>query len=103
VAAEPRIKIVAQQSGEANRVASLKAMSAVLQAQPQVDFVFGINDDTVLGAIAAAHRVGRLDGTGFISCSWSSEVFQLLERPSAMAAAVVTNPYDMATQAVRRL
>lgn len=103
IAAEPRVRVVAQQSGDANRVASMKAMSAILQAQGRIDAVFGINDNTVLGAMAAAKSAGRVGQMQFISVSWSSEAFELLEKPSALAAAVVTNPYEMGTAAVQRL
>jgi len=103
VAGQPRIRIVAQQDGEANRAASFKVMSSVLQASPQIDAVFGINDNTVLGAMAAAESAGRAEGIRFISVSWSSEAFELLEKPSSLAAAVVTNPYEMGYKAVQCL
>lgn len=103
IAQEPRIRVIAQQDGEANRAASFRVMSSILQANPEIDAVFGINDNTVLGAMAAAQSAGRIDKIRFISVSWSSEAFELLEKPSALAAAVVTNPYDMGYRAVQSL
>ncbi len=51
IAKYPEIKIVADVDGGGERDKSLKATSDVLQAHPDLDGIFGINDDSALGSL----------------------------------------------------
>jgi ribose transport system substrate-binding protein len=55
----PGIKIVADVNGEGLRDKSLQVTSDVLQANPELDGIFGINDDSVLGALDAVQQFKR--------------------------------------------
>lgn len=55
----PDIKIVADVDGEAVRDRAMQAASDVLQAHPDLDGIFGINDDSALGALDAAQTFHR--------------------------------------------
>jgi len=55
----PDIKIVADVDGGGERDKSLKATSDVLQANPELDGIFGINDDSALGALSAVKEFKR--------------------------------------------
>ena len=50
----PEIKIVADVNGQGVRDRSLQATADVLQANPKLDGIFGINDDSALGALDAS-------------------------------------------------
>lgn len=52
------IERVAQQEADFERVAALTAMEDIIQAQPDIDAVFGANDEEVLGAIEAFRAAG---------------------------------------------
>jgi ribose transport system substrate-binding protein len=55
----PDIKIVADVNGQGVRDRSLQATADVLQANPNLDGIFGINDDSALGALDAVNQFNR--------------------------------------------
>jgi ribose transport system substrate-binding protein len=55
----PDIKIVADVNGQGVRDRSLQATADVLQANPGLNGIFGINDDTALGALDAVNQFNR--------------------------------------------
>ncbi len=61
IAKYPKIKIVGKPDGGAVREKSMQVMEDMLQAHPEIKGVFGINDDTALGALAAIEAAGRND------------------------------------------
>ena len=68
VAREPGLEIVAKLSGHGTKDMAFRTAEDVLQAHPDLDGIFGINDDSALGALAAvekASRQGRVTIVGF--------------------------------------
>ena len=59
IAKFPGISIVADVNGEGVRDKALQAASDILQAHPDLDGIFGINDDTALGALDAVQQFKR--------------------------------------------
>ena len=59
IAKYPDIKLVADVDGGGERDRALKATSDVLQANPELDGIFGINDDSALGALSAVKEFKR--------------------------------------------
>lgn len=55
----PNAEVVADVNGQAVREKSLKAASDMLQANPEINIIFGINDDSALGALDALKEIGR--------------------------------------------
>jgi ribose transport system substrate-binding protein len=55
----PGMKIVAEVNGQGVRDRSLEAASDVMQAHPDLAGLFGINDDSALGALDAARQLDR--------------------------------------------
>ncbi len=55
----PDAKVVAQQNGFGSTVKSMEIMLDILQANPDINIIFGANDDMALGALAAAEQLGR--------------------------------------------
>ncbi|MGC8843065.1 MAG: substrate-binding domain-containing protein [bacterium] len=49
----PGIKVIARQSGEGQKDKAMAVMENLLQAYPNIDAVFAINDDSALGALSA--------------------------------------------------
>jgi ribose transport system substrate-binding protein len=60
IAAHPGIQIVAKLSGHGMKDAAFRTAEDILQAHPALDGIFGINDDSALGAVAAVEKAGRL-------------------------------------------
>jgi ABC-type sugar transport system substrate-binding protein len=63
IAADPKIKIVASQTGDFTRDGGKKVMEAFLKSQKDIDVVFAHNDDEGLGAIEAIEAAGLKPGT----------------------------------------
>lgn len=53
------IKIVAKLSGRGVKDQAFRTAEDILQAHPELDAIFGINDDTALGALAAIEKAGK--------------------------------------------
>jgi len=60
----PDITIVASQAGDFNQETSLNVMTNILQANPDIDAVYGHNDDCTLGAAKAIEAAGKMKLTG---------------------------------------
>lgn len=89
------VKIVAQQDGKASRTESMSVMENILTANPKIDIVFAINDDTAFGGIAACEAAGRKEMV-FVDVGWSQELFEKLKKDDPyMKASAVQNPYLM--------
>jgi ABC-type sugar transport system substrate-binding protein len=63
IAADPKFKIIASQTGEFTRAKGKEVMEAFLQAHPKdIDVLFAHNDDMGLGAIEAIEAAGLKPG-----------------------------------------
>ena len=60
----PDIKIVARADGGFNTDQANQVMSGILQAQPEIDAVYGANDAETYGAITAMKAAGRFQPVG---------------------------------------
>ncbi len=60
IALHPGLRIVAKLSGRGTKDAAFRTAEDILQAHPDLDGIFGINDDSALGALAAVEKAGRL-------------------------------------------
>jgi ribose transport system substrate-binding protein len=60
----PNIEVVARQPGDFNQETSLNVMQNIIQAQPEIDAVYGHNDDCTLGALKAIEGAGLLVAPG---------------------------------------
>jgi len=55
----PDVKVVARLEGFAVRDKAMTVMEDIIQAHPEVNVIFGINDDSALGALAAMEAAGK--------------------------------------------
>jgi ribose transport system substrate-binding protein len=58
---QPDIDIVGYPSSDGQRARAMAVMEDMLQAHPDIKGVFGINDDSALGAVAVLEAAGRKD------------------------------------------
>ena len=98
------VEIVAQQDGGAMRDKAMAVFENVLSANPELDVVFGINDDTILGAMAAAEGAGRIDEIVFIGYDGTPEAVELIASgESQLKADVAQQPVEIAKMALEVL
>jgi len=62
IASNPKLKVIASQSGDFTRAKGKEVMQALLQAHPDIDLLFAHNDDMGLGAIEAIKAAGKVPG-----------------------------------------
>jgi len=59
MAKTPRLAVVAKLSGRGVKDQAFRTAEDILQAHPDLEGVFGINDDSALGALAAVEKAGK--------------------------------------------
>jgi len=59
IAKNPGVEIVAKLSGHGVKDQAFRTTQDILQAHPDVTAIFGINDDSALGALAAVEKAGK--------------------------------------------
>lgn len=87
----PGIRIVAKPNGDGVRDRAMKTMEDLLQSGHQLDAVFGINDDSALGAMAALEAAGRKDMI-IVGFDAIPEARSAILRGSMLKADVAQNP-----------
>jgi ribose transport system substrate-binding protein len=87
----PDIKIVADVNGQGVRDRSLQVAADVLQANPQLDGIFGINDDSALGALDAVNQFNR-KGIILIGYDATPPAVDAILKDSPLKADVVQYP-----------
>ncbi len=87
----PGIKIVSDVNGQGVRDRSLQVTADVLQANPELDGIFGINDDTALGALDAVNQFNR-KGVVIVGYDATPPAVDAILKNSPLKADVVQYP-----------
>ena len=94
IAKYPEIRVVARPSGDGVRDKSMKVAEDLLQGFPNLAGIFGINDDSALGALAAIEAAGR-KGILIVGYDGTPEARQAILRGSALKGDVVQYPLEI--------
>jgi len=95
----PNIKVVADVNGQGVRDRSLQVTADVLQANPQLDGIFGINDDTALGALDAVNQFNR-KGIYIIGYDATPPAVDAIKKDSPLKADVVQYPKKIGVKTI---
>src|SRR6201996_2268808 len=101
----PDIKNVARQEGAFDQEKSLNAMTNILQKFPQIDAVFGANDDNTVGAEKAIDNAGRYKPLGdkdhimVIGADGTAQALSAI-RAGKQDATISQNPIQMAAKSL---
>jgi ribose transport system substrate-binding protein len=87
----PGIEIVADVNGQGVRDRSLQVTADVLQANPELDGIFGINDDSALGALDAVNQFNR-KGIVIIGYDATPPAIDAILKGSPLKADIVQYP-----------
>ena len=87
----PGITIVADVNGQGVRDRSLQVTADVLQANPKLTGIFGINDDSALGALDAVNQFNR-KGVSIIGYDATSPAVDAILKDTPLKADVVQYP-----------
>ncbi|WP_244829678.1 sugar ABC transporter substrate-binding protein [Caballeronia sp. TF1N1] len=102
----PDIKVVARQEGAFDQEKSLNAMTNILQKYPQIDAVFGANDDNTVGAEKAIDNAGRYKPLGdkahilVIGADGTAQALSAI-RSGKQDATISQNPIQMAAKSLQ--
>jgi ribose transport system substrate-binding protein len=105
IAKYPDIKVVARQEGAFDQEKSLNAMTNILQKYPQIDAVFGANDDNTVGAEKAIDNANRYHPLGdkahimVIGADGTAQALSAI-RAGKQDATISQNPIQMAAKAL---
>ena len=89
--AHPDIHIVARPGADGQRARAMAAMEDMLQAHPDLAGVFGINDDSALGALSVVEAAGRKN-IAIVGYDATDEARAAIARGSALKADVAQDP-----------
>lgn len=98
----PGIKVASVLNGGGRRDSALKAAEDMLQGNPNLKAVFGINDDSALGALSAAEAAGRKDLV-IVGYDAIPEAVSAIKRGSALKADVAQQPRDLGARTVEAI
>jgi ribose transport system substrate-binding protein len=97
---QPGIRIVAKLSGRGMKDAAFRTAEDVLQSHPDLDGIFGINDDSALGALAAVEKAGRLGRVAIVGFDAMPEARQAI-RAGKIYADVVQQPHTIGAETIK--
>jgi ribose transport system substrate-binding protein len=98
--AHPGITIVAKLSGRGMKDAAFRTAEDILQTHPDLDGVFGINDDSALGALAAVEKAGRLGRVTIVGFDAMPEARQAIGN-GTIYADVVQQPRTIGEETIK--
>ena len=100
IATHPEMRIVAKLSGRGMKDAAFRTAEDILQAHPDLDGIFGINDDSALGALAAVEKAGRLGRVVIVGFDAVPEARQAI-RAGRIYADVVQQPRTIGEETIK--
>jgi ribose transport system substrate-binding protein len=95
----PGITVVARPNADGQRARAMAVMEDMLQANRDLAGVFGINDDSALGALSVIEAAGRKD-ISIVGYDATDEAQAAIRRGSALKADVVQYPKEMGKKAI---
>ena len=98
----PNIKIVSVLNGGGVRDRALKAAEDMLQGNAGLAGIFGINDDSALGALAAAEARGRNDLV-IVGYDAIPEATKAIQRGTPLKADVAQQPHEMGAKTIEAI
>jgi len=102
VAAHPGLVIVAEVNGQGVRDRSLEAASDVLQAHPDLSGIFGINDDSALGALEAARQLDR-PNVAIVGYDATPPAVEAIRKGTQLKADVIQYPKKIGAITIRQI
>jgi ribose transport system substrate-binding protein len=102
VAKYPGMEIVADVNGEGVRDKAMQAAADVLQAHPDLNGIFGINDDSALGALDAVQQFNR-PGLSIVGYDATPPAVAAISKGTALKADVVQYPKKIGTTTIMKI
>lgn len=88
----PKISVIQRVPGEGQRDRAMRVTQDLLQAHPNLAAIFGINDDSALGALAAVEAAGLQDKIIIVGFDGTPEARDAIKQGKALKADTVQYP-----------
>ena len=98
----PGLAIVADVNGQGVRDRALEVASDALQAHPDLDGIFGINDDSALGAMDAARQLAR-DRVAIVGYDATPPAVDAIRKGTPLRADVIQDPRKIGVTTVEMI
>jgi len=102
IATAPGIQIIAKLSGHGVKDQAFRTAEDILQANPDLNAVFGINDDSALGALAAVEKAGKLGQVTIIGFDAVPEAREAI-KAGKIYADVVQKPHEIGMKTIEAI
>lgn len=99
LAKHPGLTLVSVLSGHGTKDMAFRTAEDLLQAHPGLDAIFGINDDSALGAVAAVEKAGRQGKVRIVGFDAVPEARQAITQ-GKIVADVVQQPLEIGRRTV---
>ena len=99
IAKHPGIKVALVLNGGGRRDSALKAAEDMLQGNPNLKAIFGINDDSALGALSVAEARGRKDLV-IVGYDATPEAVKAIRSGGPLKADVAQQPRDIGSKTI---
>jgi len=102
LAKHPEMTVVGRPSSDGQRAKAMAVMEDMLQAHRDLKGVFGINDDSALGAVAVLEAAGRKDVV-VVGYDATAEAQTAIRSGGPLKADVVQSPRTIGSKAVEMI
>jgi len=102
IAKYPNIKIVADMNAEGVRDKAMQITSDILQAHPDLDGIFGINDDSALGALDAVMQYKR-PNIRIVGYDATPPARDAILKDTPLKADVIQNPKKIGETTIQKI
>ncbi|MBX7259044.1 MAG: substrate-binding domain-containing protein [Candidatus Hydrogenedentes bacterium] len=99
----PEMSVVQRAPGAGVRDKALTAAQSVLQANPDLSAIFGINDDSALGALAAVESAGLQDKIVIVGYDGTPEARDAILAGKALKADTVQFPREIGKKTIETI
>lgn len=97
-----KIEVVSTLPAGGSQDRAFRVAEDVLQAHPDLDLIFGINDETALGAVAAIEKAGKSETVRVIGLGGKKEAIEAVDS-GRLYADVQTNPDQIGILSIQRV
>jgi len=96
------VEVVAQLPGGGIKDRAFRVAEDILQAHPNLDVIFAINDDTALGAVAAIEKAGKSGTVQVVGFDGTAEARRAILE-GKIYADVIQHPHQIGTMTVESI
>lgn len=102
ISSAPGIQVVAKLTGRGVKDQAFRTAEDILQAHPDLNAIFGINDDSALGALAAVEKAGKLGRVTIIGFDAVPEAREAI-KAGKIHADVIQQPREIGKQTIEAI